>query len=790
VKTRWWVNYWTSPSAKRPRRPLRESEDLYRTLTENSHAGIVLVNDSYRILYASKQLCIMTGYESSELAGEEYGLIVAGEYKSTIYCYYQARLRGESPPSRYEFLMRKKDGTKRWVEASVTRFTKERGETFVLAQLLDITERKEAADALRESEQRFRALFNATFQFTGILTPDGRMLEANQTALEFIGMDSEDIEGALFWESPWWQGDPEQQQKVKEAVRRAADGDFVRFEVENYGAGGRKINLDFNLKPIFGSDGKVVLLLPEGRDISDRIRAEEALKESEAKFRQVIQASPMGVYMYELEGPDRLIFKETNPAADQILGAAHRKMIGYTVEEAFPAIADSDLPRRMKHIAAHGAEPIKNLEVDYDDGRLKGTWELHIFQTAPGKLAVMFQDVTQRRIAEEEKARLESQLRQSQKMEAIGTLTGGIAHDFNNILGAILGTSEASLLKGNDFDSLRDNMASIRDMSVRGRGLVHRLLAFSRQDEQATRSFDLAAVVTDSLGLVKTMSPAKVDIKTDLTPDLLVMADPTQIQQVILNLCSNAIQAMGEEGGELNVLVAPKTISRGEAKLRPGIRPGPHVLLQISDTGHGIPPKVLDRIFDPFFTTKPIGRGTGLGLSLAHGIVKAHNGAINAESREGQGTTMSVLLPLASLQAEERVEPASAPTTFGRGEHVLVVDDEEIIVRSTVQTLEALGYRTSSFTSSLEAAAALELDPHGFDLILTDHIMPGLTGRQLAEKAAELRSGLPVILMTGMPDGIDEGGPKGQVAKILTKPVTVKEVGQAVRQVLDQQDHS
>jgi two-component system cell cycle sensor histidine kinase/response regulator CckA len=769
---------------------LSESEALYRALAEHSHAGIVLVDDLYRIIFANNEFRKMTGYGHDELMNEKYGLIVAEEYKPILAQYFQARVCGENPPSRYEFLMRKKDGTKRWVEASVAMFNNERGKVFVLAQLLDISERKAAEEALKQSEQRFRASFDSSFQFTGLLTPDGRMLEANQAALEFIGMSMEEVAGMPFWLAPWWRDYPEQQERIKDAIRRAASGEFIRFEAENIGLGDERIYVDFSLKPIYGQDNEVVMLLPVGHDITGRVMAEEALRESEEKFRQVIQSSPMGIFMYELVAPDRLEFVGANPEADRILQLDTDFFMGKTVEEVFPMIAGTDLPKRMRAIAARGAKPIKNEPVEYDDGRIKGFFEIHVFQTAPGKLTVMFQDVAERKKAEKERARLESQLRQSQKMEAVGTLTSGIAHDFNNILGAILGTTETSLLKGNDQKSLQRNLGSIRDMSIRGRDLVRRLLSFSRQDEQSMRSMDIAELINESLEFIKATLPANVTLKKQLEEGLMVRADPVQMQQVLLNLCTNAAHAMEKGGGVLSIRLGARELSEEETRLHPDLRPGSHVLIEVSDTGSGISRHVMDRIFDPFFTTKPMGRGTGLGLSLAHGIIMSHHGAITVSSKEGEGTTMSLLLPR-EAPGEAAAERRQKPTALeGNGEHILVVDDEEIIARSTAQTLEAFGYRVSAYTSSLEAAAALEDNPQRYDAILTDHMMPGLTGRQLAEIAGELNPGLPVVLMTGMYGDVVNGSHAGEVAQVLTKPVTINEIGQAVRQVLDRRDGS
>lgn len=396
-----------------------------------------------------------------------------------------------------------------------------------------------------------------------------------------------------------------------------------------------------------------------------------------------------------------------------------------------------------------------------------------------GKQYMSYEDVT-------EKYELEQQLKQAQKMEAVGTLAGGIAHDFNNILGAILGTAEASLLKGNDLYSLTNNLGSIRDMAIRGRDLVRRLLAFCRQDDQLMRSLDLADVVLEAVEFLKATLPSNMEIRKELTYGSMVIADPIQMQQVLLNLCTNAAQAMEPDGGELAISLEPVEIQPKDLGPVFDLKAGPYISVQVADTGHGIAPEALDKIFDPFFTTKPKGQGTGLGLSVAHGIVRSHGGIIDVHSQEGRGTTIKVLLPQASMAVLQKAESCEAGASNGRGERIMVIDDEEIIARATAQTLEAFGYRVTPFTSSREAMEALSQNPRAFDLILTDHIMPGMTGLQFAEKAKEICPGTPVIMVTGMTRG-EEVESRECIAKLLTKPVTAVEIGQAIRAALEQE---
>jgi two-component system cell cycle sensor histidine kinase/response regulator CckA len=395
---------------------------------------------------------------------------------------------------------------------------------------------------------------------------------------------------------------------------------------------------------------------------------------------------------------------------------------------------------------------------------------------ADGKHYMSYEDVT-------ENYELSQQLKQAQKMEAVGTLAGGIAHDFNNILGAILGMAEASLLKGNDPASLNDNLGNIRDMAIRGRDLVRRLLSFCRQDDQLMRSLDMAEVAEETVEFIKATIPSNISIQKVLTFGAMVMADPIQMQQVLLNLCTNAAQAMEPDGGEMTISLVRTDAYPKERRIMPELEDGPYVLIQVRDTGCGMAPDVLERMFDPFFTTKPQGQGTGLGLSVAHGIVSSHGGVVQAFSQEGQGTTVNVILPQATMAVVQKAENEAQEPSRGSGEHILVIDDEEIIARATAQTLEAFGYRVTAFSSSLEALQALRDNPTGFDAILTDHIMPGMTGLQFAEKAKEISKHTPVVMVTGMPSGVDEKD-HDSIAKLLTKPVTAMEIGQSIQAAL------
>jgi len=381
-----------------------------------------------------------------------------------------------------------------------------------------------------------------------------------------------------------------------------------------------------------------------------------------------------------------------------------------------------------------------------------------------------------------EQKKLEQQLHQAQKMEAIGTLAGGIAHDFNNILAAIMGYAEMALLEASRSAGMSHCLNQILKSCQRARDLVKQILAFSRKSKDEQKPAMLKTIVRETLHMIRAAVPSNIAIHEALETDALVKAEQSQLQQVILNLASNAADAMGESG-TLSVrldeyAVAEKTYIHDFA-----LHPGRYVRLSVEDTGTGIDPKALERIFEPFFTTKETGRGTGLGLAVVHGIVHGHGGAITVESSPGRGTTFRILLPVCTGTAKEEMKTLQ-PLTGGT-EAILLVDDESFIVEVCSDMLLSLGYRVSAFESSTEAFEAFSKDPSQFDLIITDQAMPRLTGYELSKRMLALRPDIPIILCTGHSETVSlEKAKESGIREFLMKPVGRQELAAIIRKVL------
>jgi PAS domain S-box-containing protein len=396
-------------------------------------------------------------------------------------------------------------------------------------------------------------------------------------------------------------------------------------------------------------------------------------------------------------------------------------------------------------------------------------------------------DLTSRKQAEQEQKKLEDQLRQAQKMEAIGSLAGGIAHDFNNVLYAIIGYTELSIGAVPEGSKAQSNLHEVLKAADRATDMIQQILTFSRKAEKEKKPISVQSVLKEAVNLIRTSLPSTIEIRQDIDADCdPVMADPTQIHEIIMNLSTNAYHAMRENGGVLGITLRQEEISSDDSKYDLDLNPGPYLKLTVEDTGHGIAGNVMGRIFDPYFTTKGVGEGTGMGLSVVHGIVKDHGGDIRVYSEPGKGTAFHVYLPVIETGAVERKIISTEPAPTGT-ERILFVDDEEQIVNMARQMLEDLGYHVTPRTSSVEALEAFRARPDEFDLVITDMTMPNMTGAELAPRLLEIRSDIPIILCTGFSEIMDENKAKAiGIREYVMKPIVRDEIAGTIRKVMDE----
>ena len=386
-----------------------------------------------------------------------------------------------------------------------------------------------------------------------------------------------------------------------------------------------------------------------------------------------------------------------------------------------------------------------------------------------------------------ERKKLEARLRHAQKMESVGVLAGGIAHEFNNILGIVIGNAELAMLDAPPDGTLRENLRAIQMASERARDVVTQLLTFSRKVEDNKAPAMVAPMIKEAVRLLRSSIPSNIEIDLQIEDkDLVVEANATHIHQLMINLCGNAADAMPEGGGKISVRVSAENRSNAPGKENPSMQPVRYVAIEVADTGAGMKKEVMDRIFEPYFTTKEVGKGTGMGLAISHGIVEQHRGAIAVESEPGRGTVFRILLPAVQKKVVEEPKPLS---TLPLGsERILFVDDEASLVQIARILLESLGYRIVGHVDPVRALDAFKEDPEAFDLVVTDMAMPGMTGEELVVQIAELRPGIPVVLCTGFSSRMDkERAEELGVREFLRKPLEMKEFAKLVRKILDEE---
>jgi signal transduction histidine kinase/ActR/RegA family two-component response regulator len=437
--------------------------------------------------------------------------------------------------------------------------------------------------------------------------------------------------------------------------------------------------------------------------------------------------------------------------------------------------------------------PLVNKTTEIDIIKKNGTsatGEMRIAETEwQGEFAriVTIQDITYRKINEKEKKELESQLQQAQKMESIGTLAGGIAHDFNNILSAIIGFSELAMDRTDKDSDIRDDLSEVLNAGNRAKELVKQILAFSRQTDHEPKPVRTDTIIKEVARLIRSTLPSTISIQTSIETSGQIMADPTRIHQVLMNLCTNAYHAMHDTGGTLSIRLTAVSVQPDHTPPVPEMLPGNYINISIADTGIGIPLEIIPRIFDPYFTTKGQGEGTGLGLAVTHGVIKSHNGHIMVESEMGRGTSFHIYFP--AIKQERDLSAAEPAAELPRGtERILFVDDELPILKVNKIRLERLGYHVTALSRSKDAIDLFAAQPDDFDLIITDMTMPELTGDALAKECIRVRSDIPIILCTGYSDIISETqAQKIGIREYVMKPILVKNLAEAIRRAVGEE---
>jgi len=784
--------------AQAARRSLEVSEERYALAMTGSDEGHWLWDIPARQVFVSARLAELFGIAGGAqvIAADEYfdRLPLHPEDRERVRHNREEHVAGRTPRLDHEFrIVMPGTGEVRWIHTRAQCFRAAAGQPLRLAgATVDATRRKRAEEALRESEARFAVAVAGADDGIWVWDFVKGQAFSSRRGRELLGLPPQpEVQSLDEWRTEMaGQIHPDDQ-----ARRDAAIAEHLAGRSEAYVADFRVRRPDGEWRWVHvhgrcerDAEGRPLRMAGSASDIDARKRAEEALRRSEEHYALAMAGSRGGHWVYESRSDSLYV----SPALSEMFG----------LPPVTSAISRADWLARVP-MHPDDAPLVTRVIADQIEGRTaKADYECRIvlpegirwtltrtqrFDDADGqglRVAGVSIDITERKEAEAERQRLEAQLRQAQKLEAIGTLAGGIAHDFNNILSAILGYGELAQRGTAEGSPQRRHIDATIAAAQRAKSLVERILAFSRAGMGERVPVHVQSVVDEALDSVAATLPAGVRLQRRLAAgDAGVLGDATQIHQVVMNLCANAVQAM-RGAGRLEVTLAIARLDTPLAVATSTLPAGEFVQLAIADSGSGIEPALLERIFDPFFTTKEVGVGTGLGLSLVHGIVTELGGGIAVESRLGAGSRFTAYLPLHAIVAPPRTN-AREDLEPGHGQTVLLVDDEEALVRLGEEALAELGYEPVGLASSSEALALLRADPGRFDLLLTDEAMPGLTGSELARAARALRPDLPIVLMSGfVTPALTQRARELGVAQVLNKPLAGADIARALAAAL------
>jgi PAS domain S-box-containing protein len=688
-------------------------------------------------------------------------------------------------PREMEARLRRVDGAYRRFLMRVDPVRDERGNIVKwYGTNTDIEDRKQAEEKLQRSEaylaeaQRLTHVGSYAFDIA-----TRTIVYFSQEHFRMFGFDPE--AGIPSFEAARQRLHPEDRDRVLQTFDRAIN---ERTDFEAYH---RIVLPDGTIKyvhviahPAFNASGDLVEYIGTVMDVTERTQAAKVLQRSQNRFRAMVEKNAEGILLVL---PDKGIIY-ASPAVERVLGYASDELTMQSlIQHVHPDYRQRATDTWYRLLQEPDRVSTAEAMLQHKDGSwrwIESTARNLLHDPSVQAVVLNFRDITERKLAQAERERLEQRLRQAAKMEAVGRLAGGIAHDFNNVLAGIFAYGEMLAEETPGGSPLRRYAQNVLIAATRGRALVEQILAYSRSQRGKRAPVDLGHVVVETLELVRGSLPANIRLEAS-TPEspLVVMGDATQLHQVLTNLCSNAIQAM-KGGGILRVALETTDVSSERALSHGTLPPGRYVRLTVEDSGSGMDEATLSRIFEPFFTTKEIGQGTGLGLALVYAIVTDAGGAFDVKSAPGQGTTFTIYGPLAEVALAAADDTIAAPPR-GNGERVLLVDDEAPLLAATAEVLSRLGYQPASFSDSHAALAAFEAAPGRFDVVVTDEVMPGLTGTGLASALRHHRPDLPIVLVSGYSGPLlSQQAFAAGVSELLTKPLQSREIATTLARVL------
>jgi len=666
-----------------------------------------------------------------------------------------------------------KNGTLRTI--NFTSVMLDTGEFVIMCE--DITAREESQRALQKNERQLRLITENIHDVIWTADLNLRITFVSPSIENLLGCSVDEalkrkVPGFLAPEAfgSAWAAYKKELKRKREKFRDST------FLVELSRRDGGRIWVEVKSNAVYDENLALKGLVGITRNITKRKIAEDALRESEEKFRAIFNSVQDAIFLKNREG----VYTLVNSGMERIVGMKASEIVGSKTDVIF-ANADLDHVKEIDARVFEGNTVESEVTLVIKSGpRSFQTFKVPI-RNGSGEiigLCGVARDITQTR-------QLEAKLRQSQKMEAIGTLAGGIAHDFNNILASIMGYTELALCRTLPKASPAvQDLESVLKASYRAKDLISQILTFSRQTERGKKRVQLMPIIKEAVQFLRATLPSTIRIRECYySSPCAIMADQIQIHQVMMNLCSNAAHSMHEKGGVLEISLQDIYLEE-ETDSQHKLWPGEYVRLSIRDTGHGIDPVIAGRIFDPYFTMKGTGEGTGLGLSVVYGIMKSHGGSVTIESELGKGTVVHAYFPV--YDRLDTADDETAPEIEGGSERILFVDDEEPIVKLQKEILEYIGYKVFATTNVYEALEEFRKDPHAFDMVITDQTMPSITGLKFAEELMKIRPGVPVVLCTGFSAELTPDKVKGKgIRKIVYKPLSIHDWAQIIRGALD-----
>jgi len=769
---------------------LRESEYKLATHLQNTPIGALSWDLDFKIIEWNPAAENIFGFSKAEAIGRHATeLILPEEMKKLVDGIFRD-LISEKGGSRSTNENRTKSGRRiicDWYNTPLKDFA---GKVVGIASMVhDVTERNQSFDALRKQKDFNEKIVQTSNAIIVGLDNNHKIKIFNKGAEKITGYKAKEMIGKDWFEIFFEPDIYDEMSKVWEAAWGTEYNSYVNPILSKNGA--KKI-ISWQSTGIYDdADVTTHMMISIGEDITERTQTEEKERASQDFLDKIL--NNIGDPVFVKDGRHR--FTLVNDAFCSILGLSRDEVIGKTLSEDLPPDEMEHFVKIDRQVLTDGQE---NLCEELLTVKSRETLTIvtkktrYVSENGDKFLVGVIRDITERKQAEEERRKLETQLQHSQKMEAIGTLAGGIAHDFNNILSAILGYSQFVKKELPDGSPADKDIDMVIQSSMRAADLVKQILTFSRKTEHQLQALTPHPIIKEALLMLRSTLPATIEIKQDIDKECgNIEADPTNIHQIMVNLCSNALHAMDQQKGTLTVRLSREDLETGDVEAYENVAAGSFVVFSVSDTGHGMDTKTMQRVFEPYFTTKEVGEGSGIGLAVIHGIVQDYKGFVRVVSTPGQGSTFSVYLPLLEENAaaeDDQVTPQKNEVSLPQGSgRILVVDDEELLVRVNKRRLEYAGYTVTATTNSEEALEKIRAHPEQFDLLITDQTMPNMSGVELTREVHKINPDMPVIMSTGHSDLVTkEEALEMGISKYVVKPIQGNELLDAVGEVLDE----